>query len=200
MIIPRLERLEDGVAFDDLAPAFIMLLMELPELLGPDQPDPVKRRLFPDAAGNEETKDEWRRLVHPELFALLASARGIVTKDLAGLKPSGADPDLGTWRLEIPAAHVTGWISALNAGRLALGAVHEIENADDMHPAFDVGDPDGELELDALHVAVVKIHLLGELQAMLIMDHHPSPEIDPSDFDDYFDHDDDDDENDDESG
>ncbi len=194
MIIPRLDRHDDGVAFDNLAPAFIMLLMELPELLGPDQPDAVKRRLFPDVTHDDDARDEWRRLVHPELFALLASAREIVQTDLAGLQPSDPEAGFVTWRLEIPAAHVTGWISALNAGRLALGAAHEIENADDMHPEFDSGDPDAELELDEQRIAVVKIHLLGELQAMLIMDQHPSPEIDPRDFEDYFEDEDEDEE------
>ncbi|MHC4971966.1 MAG: DUF2017 family protein [Planctomycetota bacterium] len=170
-MFPRIERQADGgVAIEDLAPPFVFILLEMPGLLGPDQPDEVKQRLFPDPSEDDEIRKDWARLVQPELYALLASAREIVLRDLGKLAPSG-----GVCRLEIPAPHVNAWISALNAARLALGAVHGIEDEDDLHP---FGDPDDEdddeaVELDDRRLAIVKIHLLGELQALLVLEQDP---------------------------
>mgnify|MGYP002623447665 CR=1 FL=1 len=181
MIFPRLERYADGrLAFEDLAPAFLLLLMEVPDLLKTDeQPDEVHRRLFPDPGDDAAMKEEWARFVHPELFSLLASAREIVLHDLANVRPSSPEIGMGTWRMEIPPDHVNGWISALNAARLALGAIQGIESEDDLH-AFD-DTPEGEeeddapVEFDERRFVITKIHLLGELQAMLIMDQCPPP-------------------------
>ncbi|MHC4162744.1 MAG: DUF2017 family protein [Planctomycetota bacterium] len=172
-MFPRLERQPDGgIAIEDLTPPFVFILLELPGLLGPDQPDEVKRRLFPDPAEEDEIRKDWARLVHPELYALLASAREIVRKDLGKLLPSG-----GTCRLEIPAPHVNAWISALNAARLALGAIQGIEDEDDLHPFDDPEEDDDDreevVELDARRLAVAKIHLLGELQALLVLEQDP---------------------------
>jgi len=181
-MFPRLSRQPDGsIAVEELTPPFLFVLFEVPGLLGPDQPDEVKRRLFPDPSDNEEIRKDWERLVHPELYALLASAREIVRKDLGRMVPAG-----GTCRLEIPAPHVSAWISALNTARLALGAVHGIEDEDDLHPFDDPEeeDDDGEevVELDERRLAVVKIHLLGELQALLVLEQDPEaagPDYDP---------------------
>lgn len=183
-MFPRLERQPDGgIAIEDLTPPFVFILFELPGLLGPDQPDEVKRRLFPDPSDDDEIRKDWERLVHPELYALLASAREIVLKDLQKLVPTG-----GTCRLEIPAPHVNAWISALNAARLALGAVHGIEDEDDLQPFGDDEEDDDEndepVELDERRLAVVKIHLLGELQALLVLQQDPEaggPEHAPGD-------------------
>ncbi len=142
----------DGIT-DDLA----LVLRELPALLGPEQPDVVKKRLFPDASDDPEIAAEWRRTQHPELFALLADARTIVEADLASLArgfPKRA------WRVEIPAAHLTAWISALNAGRLALGALHEVTAAD--------MDPDHDFEPDERGLAILRIDLYAWLQSVLI--------------------------------
>jgi len=172
-MFPRVVRQADGgIAIEDLTPPFVFILLELPGLLGPDQPDEVKHRLFPDPSDDDEIRKDWARLVHPELYALLASSREIVLKDLGGLVPAG-----GSYRLEIPAPHINAWISALNAARLALGAVHGIEDEDDLHPFDDMeeeGDAeDGEVELDERRLAVVKIHLFGELQALLVLEQDP---------------------------
>jgi hypothetical protein len=182
-MFPRLERLPDGgIAIEDLTPPFVFILFQVPGLLGPDQPDEVRRRLFPDPSEADEIRKDWERLVRPELYALLASAREIVVKDLRKLLPTGA-----TSRLEIPAPHVNAWISALNAARLALGTVHGIEDEDDLHPFGDVDDDDDDdevVELDERHLAIVKIHLLGELQALLVLEQDPEaggPEHAPGD-------------------
>ena len=169
-MFPRLERRPDGgIAIENLVPPLVFILLEVPGLLAPDQPDEVKRRLFPDPSDDDEIRKDWARLVQPELYALLASAREIVVKDLARMVPAG-----GTCRLEIPALHVNAWISALNAARLALGAVHEIEDEDDLHLFDDPDEEDEEVvDLDERSLAIVKIHLLGELQAMLVLEHDP---------------------------
>lgn len=168
-MFPRVERQADGgIAIEDLTPPIVFILLELPGMLGPDQPDEVKQRLFPDPSEDDETRKDWARLVQPELYALLASAREIVQRDLGGLVSSG-----GLCRLEIPAPHVNAWISALNAARLALGAVHGIEDEDDLHP-FGLAEEDDEpVELDERGLAIVKIHLLGELQALLVLEQDP---------------------------
>ncbi len=168
-MFPRVERQSDGsIALEGLAPPYVFMLFELPGMLGPDQPDEVKQRLFPDPSEDDETRRDWARLVHPELYALLASAREIVQRDLAGIVSSG-----GLCRLEIPAPHVNAWISALNAARLALGALHGIEDEDDLHPFEAAEEEDEVVELDERGLAIVKIHVLGELQALLVLEQDP---------------------------
>jgi hypothetical protein len=93
----------------------------------------------------------------PELFALLADSKRIVEHDLASLAKAKRGP---MWRLEIPAAHVTAWISALNAARLALGALFDV-TADDMHP-------DREPTYDERGLAILRIDLFAWLQGTLI--------------------------------
>lgn len=178
---PRLRQEADGsVVFDNLAPAFVFMLLEVPQLLGPDAPDEVKRRLFPDPGDDEKVRADWDRLVRPELYALLASTREIVTRDLGGLVPVAPpdvpDRDVEAWRLHIPAAHVKAWISAFNAARLALGAMHGIESEEDLHAAFDVED---EAPLDERRLAIVRINVLAELQAMLIFCETGGPDDEP---------------------
>ena len=136
-------------------------------MLAPEQPDEVKRRLYPMPSDEPEHQEEWERLVHPELFALVASARDIVGRDLGGLRPE----ETGAWRVEIPREHVPAWISALNTARLTLGATHGVEEEEDLHP-----EDDDDEEVDEKRLAVVKIHVLGELQALLVLDYCPPPE------------------------
>ncbi|MHC4547701.1 MAG: DUF2017 family protein [Planctomycetota bacterium] len=169
MIFPRVERHPDGVVYEDLAPPFALMLLELPGLLAPDPSDEVKRRLFPHPSDDESIREDWERYVHPELWALLASAREIVTKDLGNLAASSSGVG---HRLEIPAGHVNAWISALNAARLALGAIHGIEDEVDLHTFEDEDDE----EPDERRIAIAKIHLLGELQALLVLNECPPPQ------------------------
>jgi hypothetical protein len=151
-------REDDGTLVVSRIPSFLAeSLVELPSLLGADQPDAVRKRLYPDPSDDEADAAEWRRTQHPELFALLADAKRIVEHDLQTLQPSEAGD---SWRLEIPSAHVNAWISALNAARLALGAIHEV-TADDM-------DPDAELTADERGDAIVAIDRYAWLQGTLI--------------------------------
>jgi hypothetical protein len=179
-VIPRLRRGDDGgLRFEGLAPWHVGILVEVPALLDPDQPEDVRRRLYPTPSDDEERNAEWRKLVHPELFALVASAREIVSRDLAGLEPDPEVPEPPTWRLAIPAEHLRAWLGALNSARLTLGCRHgitekdmdgtaedEIEGAAD-DEVDDAAGPDTEIWGEK-EIAVVKIHVLAELQQLLI--------------------------------
>lgn len=138
-----------------IPPLLDSVIRELPSILSRDQPDAVKRRLFPDPGGDAESVEEWRRTQHPELFALLADARTIVERDLAALtvEEDGS-------RVAIPAAHVNAWVSALNAARLTLGATHEVTAAD--------MELEEEPVIDTRSLAILRIHLYAWLQATLI--------------------------------
>ena len=147
-MIPRLRRREDGgLRFEGLAPWHVGTLVELPSLLDPDQPEEVRRRLYPDPSDDEERNAEWRKLVHPELFALVSSAREIVSKDLQCLEPDPEVPEPPTWLLPIPAAHLSAWLGALNTARLTLGSRHGIteEDMDAAHRSWGEEDIDGAL-------------------------------------------------------
>lgn len=156
MIELSLSRDADGtLRVSRIPPILDSMLRELPSILSREQPDAVTRRLYPDPGGDPETVAEWRRAQHPELFALLADARTIVESDLATLtmEEDGS-------RVTIPAAHLNAWISALNAARLTLGAVHEVTAAD--------MEAEDEPVVDARGLAVLRIHLYAWLQATLI--------------------------------
>lgn len=167
---------DGGLVFEGIAPWYLAVLVELPTLLEPEQPEAVKERLFPLPSRDEEHCEEWRKLVHPELFALLASAREVVAKDLQELEPL-EDEAFPLWRLAIPAAHVNAWLSALNAARLALAARHGVDE-DDMEGPGEEEDAGEEREPDERSVAVAKIHLLGLLQHMILEARYPPPEDD----------------------
>lgn len=127
MTSATVQRLPDGTVRLDKWPDWAHgLLLRLPALSDPDVPGVAHDRLYPlprDDAGHAE---EWRRHVHPELFSLLASAREIVEKDLTGARRG----KLGSLkRMDIPPAHVPGWIAALNAARLRIAAEHDVDAA-----------------------------------------------------------------------
>jgi hypothetical protein len=159
---------EGGWILDDLAPWFVTTLLGLPELLAPDPPERVRRRLYPDPTEDDDpdTREEWARLVHPELFALLASAREIVERDLRSLE-LGIEP--GQASLTIPEDHVQAWISALNAGRLALSEEHGID-ASVMDRSAPRATEDPETS-----VALTRIDLMGWIQEMLVHAVAPPP-------------------------
>ena len=164
---PEVRRLEDGsISLVGLPPWFVAALIELPDLLADDGNEKVRKRLYPDPSDDANQKEEWKRLVVPELFALVASAREVVRADLAKLEPARGRPT--EWNVKIPAKHVNAWISALQAGRLALAARHDI----------------GELEMEGRaekleeerQLALVKIHLLALVQEMLLDEPGRAPE------------------------
>jgi len=197
-------RLDDGgVRLENLAPWFIHVLLELPGMLVPGQGDAVDARLYPEHGDDEERREEWKRLVHPELRALFASAREIVTGDLVALGPEDPEVPFGAWQVAIPAGHIDAWIAALNQARLTLATRTGIEDEDmrDFERLQDRLDEDelpgrggrreGETSAEALermrdeekkHSAIARIHLLAWLQGLLIDEQWPEPEgfLDPN--------------------
>lgn len=177
MIFPQVRRQEDGsVAIDGLFPLHVAALVEVPDLL--EKPEGAARdRLFPEPSDDDDQRADWERLVRPELFALLASAREILLRDLRGLGPAEPLSGVPRWSVTVPARHVNAWISALNAARLALGAEHGIESEEDLHP--EIEEKEGRIELDEKTFAVLKIGALAVIQEMLILDGLPEGERPP---------------------
>lgn len=177
MIFPEVTRREDGsVAIEGLFPLHVAALVEVPDLL--EKPEGAARdRLFPEPSDDDDQRADWERLVRPELFALLASAREILLRDLRGLGPAEPLAGVPRWNVTVPAQHVNAWISALNAARLALGAEHGIESEEDLHPQIE--EKEGRIELDEKTFAVLKIGALALIQEALILDGLPEGERPP---------------------
>jgi hypothetical protein len=179
MMSPELQRLSDGsVRLLDLAPWFVGVILELPDLLDSDQPEVVSRRLYPDPSDDAEHQKDWDKFVRPELFALVASAREIVLRDIGTMAPSSLESeeatDLSVWQLDIPETHIQGWISALNVARLTLSSRYTLEDEDMVEP--EEPEDSAEPDFDEKHFAVARVHLLGWLQQLLIEAESPPPE------------------------
>jgi hypothetical protein len=133
-------------------------MQQLPVLLADGAPG-IAGRLCSNPFRTEDEAEEWDRNSAPELRHLFASARSIVLEDLEGLE---REPDaLERFRLRIPGEHITAWLSALAAARVALGESHEV-NADDMSAPPPTAPESGR------EYAILLIQLLGWLQAVLI--------------------------------
>lgn len=148
---------DGGVVMAGVPDWMLGALREVPELLDPGIPEKVRSRLYPAPSDDAEQQGEWRRMVEPELFALVASARDIMENDLDGC--SGPDAE-GAYQVTIPAEHVNGWISALNTARLHLGALHDVTAQDldsEEHPGFDERGRD-----------IQRIQFFGLLQQILV--------------------------------
>ena len=181
MMGPTVTRMSDGgIRLDELAPWFVGVLLELPDLLHSNQPEEVSKRLYPDPSDDEQQKKDWEKFVRPELFALVATAREIVMKDIGGMGPTRFDEEdeggLALWSIDIPAEHLQGWISALNVARLTLSEKFKVEDGDMAEPDDEELDDDEIERLDEKRFAVARIHLLGWLQQMLIEEESPPPE------------------------
>jgi hypothetical protein len=150
-------------------PYLAICLFELPEILNRrDQPSAHDRMFPPLKRDDEKTNKEWHEMVGPDLRHLFVSAGETVTRDLTGLRE---DP-LRAKHLQVmfPAEHLSSWMSAINEARLILGAVHQVTEDDMNDPSPDTNDPKT--------LAIVKIHVLGELMAHLVdfVDgHHAKP-------------------------
>jgi len=135
----RLQRLESGGFVLAGWPVWAARLLEhLVVLAAPDPVAPeVKGRLYPAVGDDEKRRAEWARNVHPELFALVESARTVVLSDLVGAKRGKRGSLL---RLEVRPEHVPAWISALNTARLHLATLHDIDAGAMRAPSHDLTD------------------------------------------------------------
>ena len=182
MMQPVMARGPDGtITLLFLPREFAEILLEIPALLdADDRPEVRSRRYQAPTEDDEEANAEWERMMHPDLFHLVAEARDVVAKDLEVLERTHMDPLGG--RLDIPPEHRPAWISAIQTVRVSLGAEHAV-TAEDMEDVTALAEP-GERAR-----AIVRIHVLGDLQGLLIQDVDPhvgddTPSLDADDDDD----------------
>lgn len=153
----EVERDPDGtLVCRNLSAFHVDTLVHLPGLLT-SQDDRVRDRLLPRTYEADEDEDQWRRYGVPDLEHLFASRVEIINKDLESLAQDGAV----TFSLKIPERHTNAWVSSLNAARLALFVLHELEEADMEREPDDLADFEKEL-------AVVRIHVLAFMQELLL--------------------------------
>ncbi|MHC4472148.1 MAG: DUF2017 family protein [Planctomycetota bacterium] len=139
-------------------PALAYALRQLPLLLSDDAPGLRSRVASSPYPDDDEESRQWSRHATPELEHLFVSARQVVLTDLLGLCPDGSR---GDHRIEIPATHVTAWLSALGAARVGLGEAYRVE-------ARDMSQPRTEEIRGERDRAILLIHLLGWMQALLV--------------------------------
>ncbi len=168
---PVMARRPDGtLSLLFLPPEFSAFLLEIPSLMDADDRPEVKSRIYQSpTADDEEANAEWERMMHPDLFHLVAEARDVVSRDLELLERTHAQPTGG--RLDIPTDHRNAWISAIQTVRVMLGAAHSID-ADAMEDVSILSEP-GERSR-----AIMRIHVLGDLQGLLIQEVDPSVTVD----------------------
>jgi hypothetical protein len=130
--------------------------VKLPAWLEEESPS-VRERLLPRASADPDAEMQWRRYAVPDLEHLFMSRIEIIRKDLATLQSSRS----GTFSMQIPEAHQTAWLSALNGARQALFILNELEPRD-MERDLD------ELDNTARDEARLRIAVLGWLQQLLI--------------------------------
>jgi len=140
----------------EMEPVCVDTLIRLPSILESDDPK-VRERLMPTTYTDPEEEAEWRRHSTPELEHLFASNVEIVREDLKSLEIDGDN----LYRFTIPAKHKSGWLSALNAGRLAIFVVNDMVAADMEIEIGMAGDRVKDL-------ALLRIHILAFLQECLL--------------------------------
>jgi len=118
----------------------------------------VQKRLYPDTFRDPAEEAAWRKLMQTELEHLVLSRREIIQRDLAKLRRDGP----GLYRFPIGKGHDKAWLSALNAARLALFALHDLRPE---HMEAEPEDLDGD---DERQLALVRIHIMGFLQELLL--------------------------------
>ncbi len=152
-------RVDEGYVFGDLAPSSVETLKGIPMLIESEDPR-VRGRLLPDTCDDEADAAHWREHAVPELERLFLSRAQLVRRDLAGLrKMSKSEHQF----LLLPDAHVNAWLAALNAARLALFELNDLKAAD-MEPE-NFGALQGKQQ-----EALMRIHLLAEIQSVLLGD------------------------------
>lgn len=152
-------RVSEGYVFGGLDAGAIETLKGVPMLLESSDAR-VRERLLPETCDDEEAEAQWRRHAVPELERLFLSRAQLVRRDLAGLRKL---KNFDAWVLLVPDGHVAAWLAALNAARLALFVLNELTGEHLEAGGFEKGTP-------LQQKAVLRIHLLAELQAVLLGD------------------------------
>ena len=143
-----------------LPPELAALLLELPGILDDDDRPEVQSRRYQDpTADNDEANAEWQRMMRPDLLHLFGEARDVVAQDLELVRATLEHP-LGA-RLDIVPEHMNAWISALQLARVSLGAAHGLDEEDvDVEAVLAEPGPRSQ--------AMLRMHVLGDLQGLLL--------------------------------
>ena len=153
-------RLDEGYLFGGMDAETVATLKGVPMLL--ESADArVRRRLLPETCSDAEDEEQWRLHAVPELERLFLSRAQLVRRDLAGLRQLEAD---GRHVLLIVHEHASAWLAALNAARLALFVLNDLE-------ADHLTDEGFAALTGKQREAVVRIDLLAGMQAVLLGEH-----------------------------
>jgi len=132
-------------------------LRGVPMLLESNDPR-VRKRLMPETYDDAEAELQWRQHAAPELERLFLSRAQIVRKDLAAMRQL---KDADSWVLFVPDTHQNAWLATLNAARLALFLLSELE-------AVHLERDGHQRATEKQREAIARIHFLAELQSILM--------------------------------
>jgi glycosidase len=167
-------RADDGYLVGGLTRDCLETLRGVPMLVESSDPR-VRERLLPDTYDSAEDEQQWREHSTPELERLFMSRLQIVRKDLAAVRKLEA---IDLWVLLLPDTHANAWLASLNAARLALFVLNDL---DARHLERD-GD---SLCTDKQREAVWRIQFLAEIQCILMGEMESMDDLgDPEDGDD----------------
>ncbi len=152
-------RVDEGYVFGDLSSGTVDTLKGVPMLIE-SADERVRGRLLPETCADAEDELHWRRHAVPELERLFLSRAQLVRRDLATLRKM---PKSANQLLLVPDEHANAWLAALNAARLALFVLNDL-TAEHMEAEGFVKATRKQQE------ALARIHLLAELQAVLLGD------------------------------
>jgi hypothetical protein len=150
-------RAEDGYLIGGLTRGCVETLRGVPMLIESNDAR-VRERLLPETYADDDSEEQWRRHAAPELERLFLSRAQIVRKDLAAMRQLKS---VDSWVLVVPDTHTNAWLASLNAARLALFVLNDLEAT---HLERD-GD---RLGTEKQREAVQRIHFMAELQCVLL--------------------------------
>ena len=133
------------------------LLRSLPEQLRPlllqaDQAPAIGAALFSRGYDDDEDERKYRELIGDDIVAQRTAALDAFASTLDGGKVRA-----GRWRVTLDAEQAAAWLSAVNDGRLSLGAMLGITDESAWEERYDDDNP-----------ASVVLYYLGWLQEELV--------------------------------
>ena len=123
-----------------------------PLVSGEEQAPTVAGVLFSRGYDDEELEQEYRSLAGDDIVAQRLAALDAFAQTLAGGREFG-----GTWHIDLDAEQASAWLSAVNDGRLVLGALLGITEESQWEDGPDEDNP-----------ASIVLSYLGWLQTELV--------------------------------
>lgn len=169
------------LVFPGIPVVLAKVLRALPETMELGHPD-AEERLYPRPGDVDEGRlaEDWKAYVEPELQQAFGDARRAVAADIHAIR----ETEQGL-TLRIPRRHLDAWVSVLTQARLAIAAVHKLEETDLAATQL----PDIKNARDA---ALHRVHLYGLLSESIVqvLQDHQELEADEEfeeadDFDDF---------------